>query len=224
MPRGTIAAFDEKHGTGTVHLETGDDVHFDLTVATGSPRVGQSAEVVTGIGLGGQLVARLVLVAQEDGAPRALEEGLRQLQVAGLLDGLSVAAARGVLGGDELTREGAGVLLLQYYGVGEPTERTLRDTLLCLDEHFGDTPRLPVSDLVGFAPEARQPALAQAVASLKTPTLGALLAAFNGVLQQGAAGLHYYLLDVDSDRFAVVTLRDDAFARAAHATVLRVVS
>jgi hypothetical protein len=129
-----------------------------------------------------------------------------------------------VLGGDLLSREGAGRLLLQYYGLGSASPRTRADRLLCLDEHFGDSPKLPVNDLVGFAPEAHQAALAQALDGLHPFSLGSVLGAFNGVLQRAGEGLHYYLLDVASDRFAVVTLREDAFAPLAHATVLRVVS
>jgi len=96
--------------------------------------------------------------------------------------------------------------------------------VLCLDEHFGDSPKLPINDLVAFAPDTHQAALAQSLEGLHPLSLGAVLAAFNGVFQQAGEPLHYYLLDVDSDRYALVALRDDTFARLAHATVLRVVS
>ncbi|MEW5740641.1 MAG: hypothetical protein AB1938_17060 [Myxococcota bacterium] len=226
MPRGTIKRFDSAKGSGVVELETGDSVHFDVSVATtSSVTVGQPVEVVTGIGRGGQLVARIVLVdgATDDRQP--FVPGFAALQQVGLFTGWQVADARAVLGQvDELTREAAGELLLAYYGAKGLSERAKADRVAYLDEHFGDSPVIPVDDLVSFAPPEVQQALKLAASEVHPKSLGAVLAALNAVLQRRGLALHYYLFDVASDRFVAVALREDELARAAHATVLRVVS
>ena len=96
--------------------------------------------------------------------------------------------------------------------------------MLVLDEHFGDSPKIPLGELASLAPEELKEKLHAAAQGLHPFTLGSVLNAFNGVLQETNVGQHYFLLDVDSDQYAVVAFRNDAFARAAHASVLRVVS
>ena len=93
-----------------------------------------------------------------------------------------------------------------------------------LDEHFGDSPKIPVGDLASLSPEGLQVKLVTATSGLHPFSLGSVLSAFNAVLQGAGNGKHYFLVDVDSDRYAVVALRDDAFGKAAHSSVLRIVT
>ncbi|MEW6433195.1 MAG: hypothetical protein AB1730_16955 [Myxococcota bacterium] len=226
MPRAIITAFDAGKGSGTLRLETGDDVHFDVSVATTQDIVvGRPAEVVTSIGRGGQLVARIVLVDENGEGHQPFVDGFAALQEVGLFSQWTLKDARERLGEQaELTRDGAGELLLAYYGTKGLSERMRADRLAVLDEHFGDSPLIPVEDLVSFAPSELQDALRLAAGEVRPVTLGAVLAAFNAVFQRRGVALHYYLFDTGSDRYAAVALRDDSAARAAHETVLRVVS
>lgn len=226
MPSGSITAFDAGKGTGTIHLETGADVHFDASVATTRELVvGRSVEVVTGIGRGGQLVARIVLVDENGESHQPVVEGFAALQEVGLFTQWALQDARGKLGdAKELTRDAVGELLLAYYGAKGLSEKGRADRVALLDEHFGDSPVIPVDDLVSFAPPELQDALRLSAGEVHPVSLGAVLAAFNAVFQRRGVALHYYLFDTGSDRYAAVALREDDAARAAHETVLRVVS
>ena len=226
MPRGTITSFDSARGLGHIKLETGDEVHFDVSVATRADiRVGQSAEVITGILLSGKLKARLVLVEHEEEVVKPFAEGLAELQSLGVLTGLSLDEGRRLAqSADELTGALAGQLCLSWYGAKGLSARGRADSLAVLDEHFGDSPKIPVGDLASLSPEGLQVKLVTATSGLHPFSLGSVLAAFNGVLQEAGNGKHYFLVDVDSDRSAVVALRDDAFGKTAHRSVLRIVT
>lgn len=226
MPRGTITSFDSARGLGHIKLETGDEVHFDVSVAT-SPdlKVGQAAEVITGLLLSGKLKARLVLVETEKEKAKPFAEGFAELQALGMLKSLTLdEASRLAEGANELTAEVAGKLCVAWYGSKGVGARARADGLAVLDEHFGDSPRIPVGDLASLAPEALQAKLVTASVGLHPFSLGAVLSALNAALQQAGSGQHYFLIDLESDRHALVVLRDDAFARAAHRSVLRIVT
>lgn len=199
---------------------------FDGTQATHSEvRVGLEAEVVTGIGLGAQLKVRLLLIEADETRVRPFEEGFGELQLLGLLSAWSLGDAQAAAGeSGPLTREAAGALLLKYYGDRGGNVRASSDRVLVLDEHFGDAPKIPIEDLASLAAEQLRPQLRAAVKDLKPFSLGSVLNAFNGVLQQAEVGQHFFLIDVDSDRHVVVAARNDAFARAAHGSVLRLVT
>lgn len=226
MPRGTITAWDASHGRGTLRLEDGVELPFDGSVITrDSLTPGLEAEVVTTIGVSGQLKVRLVLVDEHAPAERPFEDGFDDLQLLGLLSGWSVHDARTAVGDDApvMTRESAAALLLAYYGEGSVNARAGSDRVLVLDEHLGDAPKLPLELLAALSAETLRPKLL-ASASGAGQSLGHVLSAFNGVLQQSGVGQHYFLVDLDSDRYVMVVARNDAFARAAHASVLRIVS
>lgn len=226
MPRGTITAFDPARGLGHIKLETGDEVHFDVSVATTSDiTVGQSAEVITGLLLSGKLKARLVLVENEKQDSRPFAEGFAELQALGILASLTFDEAKRLAeGAEQLTGELAGKLCVAWYGSKGLSKFARADGLAVLDEHFGDSPKIPVGDLASLSPDGLQLQLVTAATGLHPFSLGSVLAAFNGVLQQADNGKHYFLVDVDSDRYAVVALRDDAFGKAAHSSVLRIVT
>lgn len=225
MPRGTITTWDAARGRGTLRLEDGAELSFDASMVT-KPAVspGLEAEVVTTIGVSGQLKARLVLVDEHAVEERPFEAGFDDLQLLGLLSGWSQHDARAAIGdAPTLTRESAAALLLAYYGEGSVNPRAGSDRVLVLDEHLGDAPKIPLEALTSLSAESLRPTLLASV-NAHAQSLGAVLNAFNAVLQQAAVGQHYFLVDLDSDRYVMVVVRNDAFARAAHASVLRIVS
>ena len=226
MAKGTVTAFDAAKGKGKVRLETGELLSFDLSVATrGTVREGQGAEVVTGIGVGGQLKVRLLLVDDDPSPPLPLDEGFEALQLLGMLSAWGVDDARAAVpGADTCSLETSGALLHAYYGTQGRSLRSQADRVAILDEHFGDSPRIPVENLVRFAPASLHAPLVAASASAKPLSLNNALTAFNAVLQDAQVGQHYFLFDVGADSFAVTALRNDAFARSAHGRVLKIVS
>lgn len=226
MPRGTIASWDTAHARGQLTLEDGTTLSFDGSVATSTDiTVGLSAEVVTSIGLGGQLKAKLVLVERDGVQERPFEDGVADLQLLGLLSGWSMPEAQAAVpGAGALTREHAGALLLAYYGDPSAPARAASDRVLMLDEHLGDSPTIPVEALASLAAESLRPSLIQSTKGLHPYSLSSVLNAFNAVLQQAKVGQHFFLIDVDADRYVLVAARNEAFARAAHASVLRIVS
>lgn len=225
MPRGTITRYDTSRGSGVLRLEDGTELPFDASVVTtGTLVAGLEAEVVTAIGVSGQLKARLVLVDEFAVEERPFEDGFDDLQLLGLLSGWSLHDARGAVGeGPVMTRESAADLLLAYYGEGTVNVRAAADRVLVLDEHLGDAPKIPLDALASLAPEALRAKLLASVTGAGQ-SLGAVLNAFNAVLQHAGVGQHFFLVDLDSDRYVMVVARNDAFARAAHASVLRLVS
>ena len=226
MPRGTIIAFDKARGSGSVRLETGEELHFDASVLTSAEvRPGQAAEVVTGLTLGAKLRARLVLVERDAAPPVPFAEGFDELQLLGMLSAWTLDEARAAAdGATEFTLETSGRLLHAYYGTQGRSLRSHADRVAVLDEHFGDTPRIPVDDLVRFSPAGLHEQLADALRAVRPLTLNNVLTAFNAVLQDAKVGQHYFLFDVASDSFAVAALRNDAFARSAHGHVLNIVT
>ncbi|MBL8922050.1 MAG: hypothetical protein JNJ54_24585 [Myxococcaceae bacterium] len=225
MPRGTITSWDTSRGRGAVQLEDGTELPFDASiVTTGALTPGLEAEVVTAIGVSGQLKARLVLVDEFAVEERPFEDGFDDLQLLGLLSGWSLHDARAaVADGAVMSRESAAALLLTYYGEGSVNVRAASDRVLVLDEHLGDAPKIPLDALASLAAEALRPKLLGSVTGTGQ-SLGAVLNAFNAVLQHAGVGQHFFLVDLDSDRYVMVVARNDAFARAAHSSVLRIVS
>lgn len=55
MPRGTIRTFDATKGFGTLQLDSGEDLPFDITASNKrEPRIGEVAEVTVGTGYTGK--------------------------------------------------------------------------------------------------------------------------------------------------------------------------
>lgn len=84
---GLICSFREENGFGTLELEDGREVHFDVTACVEEPLEGQSVRVVLGAGRGGSLRAVLVEAACQPESTRpatTLAEAIRRLQAEGL--------------------------------------------------------------------------------------------------------------------------------------------
>ncbi len=230
MPRGTLLAFDTARGSGTLRLDGGEELHFDVSIAnTSAVKAGAVAEVFTGLNRSGKQVAKVVLFEVEEGAPQPFAEGLARLRAVGLLSGMGAEVAGKSVGREPvaLTRELAGALLITWYGSSRGkgvSARSLEDRVVCLDEHFGDSLSIPVGDLLALAPPERRETLRAATASLKPASLNAALATFNGALQDLGVAQRYFTLDIDSDVFVVVAVRDEDFTATVRSTVLRLVA
>lgn len=84
---GLISSFKEENGFGTLELEDGREVLFDVTACVEEPLEGQSVCVVLSAGRGGTVRAVLVEAAGQPASTRpatTLAEAIRRLQAEGI--------------------------------------------------------------------------------------------------------------------------------------------
>lgn len=84
---GLVCSFRQENGFGTLELEDGREVHFDVTACVDEPLEGQSVRVVLGSGRNGAVRAVLVEAASQPESTRpatTLAEAIRRLQAEGL--------------------------------------------------------------------------------------------------------------------------------------------
>jgi cold shock CspA family protein len=198
MPAATVKEFDPMKGFGTLVLEDGEELIFDIAIANKrEPRAGDRAEVTIGVGWKGRPKAKLVVFeATEDIFP-PFDGGIEQLRAFGFFRTWNMAQARAaateVLGGVpvRLARGQAGALMKGYYGIGA-SELGRAEGVLLVDKRMASA---AVADLralcgapdIGDAGEALPP----------------ILAAINAQL---TGGERLFGLDVDGD-FVVVAHR-----------------
>lgn len=84
---GLISSFKQENGFGTLELEDGREILFDVTACVDEPLEGQPVRVVLGSGRGGALRAVLVETASQPESTRpatTLSEAVRRLQAEGI--------------------------------------------------------------------------------------------------------------------------------------------
>lgn len=84
---GLICSFKEENGFGTLELEDGREVHFDVVACVEEPLEGQPVRVVLGQGRGGSLRAVLVEATSQPESTRpatTLAEAVRRLSAEGI--------------------------------------------------------------------------------------------------------------------------------------------
>lgn len=156
MPRGTVKSFSLTQGFGTLVLESGEELPFDISVCNKREfREGESAEVTVGSGTSGTPKATLVIfeLAQDRAPP--FSKGVKQLKELGLLSRWEVRECRSalleVLGEvpEKLTEQDAVSLLETYYATGQQA-RGREDGVLFLDWRFGQETQDVVAELLGI--------------------------------------------------------------------------
>jgi cold shock CspA family protein len=219
MPRGTVAAFEVTKGFGTVKLETGEELPFDISASNkrGSEiRVGEAVEVTVGVGYTGKPKAKLVVFEVEADRSPTFAVGLKQLQQLGFFaewDSKQAKAAAKEMFDEvpsKLTRADAGGLFQSYYDEGL-CERGRREGVLVLDWRFGQVTQTPAQDLHaisgGAAIEVRDEGGAAFVDGRRvdvSQSLEALLKELNQSLGAKASPNRYFSLDFDGDFYAIV--------------------
>ena len=86
MPKGTVKSFEAEKGFGTLVLETGEELLFDILASNKrEPQIGAVAEVTVGTGYTGKPKAKLVLFEIEEDRAPSFAAGFKQLQKLGFL-------------------------------------------------------------------------------------------------------------------------------------------
>jgi len=210
MPTATVKEFDPTKGFGTLVLESGEELLFDIAVANKrEPRAGDRAEVTIGVGWKGRPKATLVVFEVEEDRSPTFANGVEQLRAFGFLRAWDAAQARAAAEElyDEvparLGRGDAGALLQRYYGEGL-TDRGRAEGVITLDWRYGQVTQQPIADICALCPEPIT------VEHELGESLLPLLAAINDVLAARGSVHRFFSLDVDSD-FYVITCRPSDF-------------
>lgn len=188
-------------GFGTLVLENGEELIFDIAIANKrEPRAGDRAEVTIGVGWKGRPKAKLVVFETSEDISPAFDGGIEQLRAFGFLRTWDLAQARAaateVLGGVpvRLARGQAGSLMKRYYG-GEVHRA---EGVFVVDKR------------VTSAAVANLRALAGDVDAGEGEALAPILAAINAQLSARGSGERLFALDVEAD-YSVVACRPPDF-------------
>lgn len=233
MARGTVKTFEPSQGFGTMTLEGGEELPFDISVSNKREiGIGDSAEVTVGTGYTGKPKAkRVVFMTESDRAP-AFEAGFIQLQGLGFLEQWTLQRARGALEEvlddvpSRLLRAEAGELLRVYYGEGL-SELGRSEGVIALDSHFDQ--EHAISDLLAIADgwsvpfrfESGSVVIGDSTKVDLADGLQPLLAALNEELENSGSGGRYFSLDFDGDYSVVVYRAAEIAARLRAATFLK---
>jgi cold shock CspA family protein len=226
MPRGTVKTFEAEKGFGTLLLETGEEVPFDISVSNKRDvAIGAAAEVTVGVGLTGKPKAKLVLFELEEDRAPSFAAGFKQLQKLGFFaewDAKQAKAAAKELLEEvptKLLRAHVGGLFQHYYGEGL-TSRGKAEGVITLDWRAGQVTRTPEQDLLALCSAAfadvdvrrdGDRVLVGGEAVDLTRGLEPLVNALNGVVA-ARGDRRFFALDVDSD-FYVIVWRGHELAR-----------
>lgn len=139
MPGATVKEFDPTKGFGTLTLDTGEDLSFDIAVAnTRDPKPGDRVEVTLGVGWKGRPKATLVIFQRNEQKGPPFGQAIEQLRAFGFLRDWDVEQARttakqmwddGIPA--HVTRGDAAALLHRYYG-----ERGRAEGVVTIDRRF----------------------------------------------------------------------------------------
>ncbi len=234
MPRGTVAVFEVTKGFGTVKLETGEELPFDISASNKREiRVGEAAEVTVGVGYTGKPRAKLVVFELEADRAPTFVNGIEQLQQLGFLKEWDLkqakSAARETFDDvpSKLSRGEAGGLFQRYYGEGL-SQRGRREGVLVLDGRFGQVTQTLAQDLHaisgGNVIEVRDQGSSAFVNGRSVDIsegLEPLLSELNLALEKESTH-RFFSLDFDGDFFAVVFRSAKFTSQLAVTSLLRI--
>lgn len=232
MPRGTVKSFSLTQGFGTLVLDSGEELPFDISVCNKREfGVGETAEVTVGTGMAGKPKATLVIFEESKDRAPPFARGVSQLKELGLLSRWEVRECRSalleVLGEvpEKLTEQDAVSLLETYYATGNQ-QRGREDGVLFLDWRFGQETSDVVAELLGITDAPKLASLRrmkeeQAVvadasgAERSIPVsegLEPLVAWLNTLLSAAGNRRRLLSLDIGSDAY-VFLFREEGFER-----------
>lgn len=218
MPKGTVKTFEPDKGFGTLLLETGDVVPFDISASNKrEPRIGAVAEVTVGTGYSGKPKAKLVVFEIEEDRAPSFAAGFKQLQKLGFFAEWDAkqakAAAKEILeeAPSKLLRADVGGLFQHYYGDGL-SPRGRAEGVITLDWRFGQVTQTPAEDLLALCPAATDFEVRRegdrvwvsGEAVDLTQGLGPLVKALNVGLATCGVDPRLFTLDFESDSYVVV--------------------
>ena len=154
--RGMVKEFRPEAGFGTLRLEDGSDMSFDVAASNKRDvRVGESCEVTLGKGLRGQPKVTLVQFPLRADRTLGVANLLARARKFGLLTEWTANEARAAarelgLDASALDHGGTAALIEAYYGHGV-TERSRRDGVLVLDWRHGQEVEDPVRAMATVA-------------------------------------------------------------------------
>ena len=215
MPAGTLKEFDPTKGFGTLVLDSGEELMFDISSSNKrEPEVGDRAEITIGVGWKGQPKAKLVVFELEEDRSPTFAKGFEKLRACDFLREWTVKQARAAAKQlfDEvparLTRGNAGGLLQHYYGEGL-TERGRAEGVITLDWRYGQVTQQPIAEICALSPEPLT--VEHELGESLLPLLGAI----NGELAERGSANRLFSLDVDSDFYVIACRPKDFESRIA---------
>ncbi len=238
MPRGTVKTFEPTKGFGTLSLESGEELPFDISASNKLEiRVGDSAEITIGIGYTGKPKAKMLVFEVETDRAPTFQPGFRQLQSFGFLQQWDLkqakAAAKELLDDmpAKLLRADTGELLRKYYGEGI-SELGKAEGVLTLDWRFGQVTQKPVEDLLAiasngwsapFSYNSGKVTLGQSdeIDLAAEAGLAPLLVALNSELETANSDGRYFSLDFDGDYYVIVYRAKDFAAKLGATTFMK---
>jgi cold shock CspA family protein len=213
MPSAVLKTFDPTKGFGTMLLESGEELTFDISASNKrEPRIGDRAEVTMGVGWKGQPKAKLVVFELEEDRAPTFTKGVGQLRDLGFLRGWDAkhtrAAARELFNEvpEKLVRAAAGALLQHYYGEGI-SDRGRAEGVITLDWRYGQVTRQPIVDICALSPDEIS------VQHELGDSLLPLLAAINDKLGESSSLYRFFSLDVEGDFYVIVCRPHDFDAK-----------
>jgi cold shock CspA family protein len=206
MPAAVVKDFDPMKGFGTLVLESGEELLFDIAIANvREPHPGDRVQVTVGVGWKGRPKATSVVFESAEDSSPLFDGGVEQLRAFGFLRAWDLAQARaaaGTLFGGvpvRLTRAQAGQLLRCFYVEGPGAQGRTDGTLA-----VGRTAAPPVADLCAMC---REPVEVPADAA---SSLASVLAAVNAALAAQGSADRLFRLDGDAE-FDLVACRPSDF-------------
>jgi len=213
VPGATVKEFDPTKGFGTLTLDTGEEIPFDISVTNRrEPKPNDRAEVTLALGWKGKPKAKLVVFERDEDRAPTFAYSVGQLRAFGFLREWSVEQARAAavqIWDDEvptnLTRSDAGSLLQRYYGetLGD---RGRSEGVITLDRRFRMVTLAWIKDVCTLC---REPVV------VESESLPLVLATLNAALAERNHTDRLFSLDFGIDFYVIACRPSDFESRIA---------
>ncbi len=213
MPGAKVKEFDPSKGFGTLTLDTGEDIPFDISVTNRrEPKPNDRAEVTIALGWKGKPRAKLVVFERDEDRAPTFACSVELLRAFGFLREWSVEQARTAVEQiwddgvpENLTRGDAGALLQRYYGetLGD---RGRSEGVLTLDRRFQMVTRAWITDLCTLCRES---------VVVESESLPLVLDAINAALVERNHANRLFSLDFGIDFYVIACRPSDFESRIA---------
>lgn len=219
MPSATVKEFDPTKGFGTLTLDTGEEIPFDIAAANKrEPKPNDRAEVTLGVGWKGKPKAKLVVFEREADPVIPFAHAVEQLHAFGFLRQWDVkqaqAAANQIWDGEdgaEIARSDAAQLLDRYYGE-RLGERGRAEGVITHNRRFHLVTEAVVKDVCALCNER---------VTVPHGPLPQVLLAINAVLVERNSRSRLFMLDAGLDFYVIACRPIDFEAQIATSSWLK---